>query len=181
MYQAYDRPKTPTRFHTGQQHKPIETSPFKEGKPNTRYANPSMLSNDVFYEKHYDDPAKQLTPAHKPLGIQSKGYGKMVDYKDRYKQISGQADAGISTPTRSNHPSTRDQLRSDLRDNYNQRSKDSGAHTPTRNQQAASNLRGHHQHESGARTPNRRGEPQLADLKASGERTPSDYNRTRNH
>lgn len=171
MYQAYDRPKTPTRFNTTQQNKTIETSPFKEGKPNNRYANPSMVSNDVFYEKHYDNPDKQLTPSPLPLGIPSKGYGKMNDYKDRYKQIASQADQGSKTP-RNNNADQKDLHRSNLRDNHSQRS---GVATPTRS---------HHDNRyanqaSGARTPTRRADPQVADLRASGHRTPSDYEKTR--
>lgn len=169
MYQAYDRPKTPSRFDTRQQPRHIETSPFKQGQPNNRYANPSLVSNDVFYEKHYDDPRKQLTPPHMPLGVPTKGYGKMTDYKDRFKQISGQADQQPRTPARSDQVSGNDQQRSDLRDQYRQKSRASGAQTPARSQQTDQRL------DSGARTPTRRVEADVADLKATGHRTPSDW------
>lgn len=179
MYQAYDRPKTPTRFNTAQQTKPIETSPFRDGRRNNQYANPSMVSNDVFYEKHYDNPEKQLTPTQMPLGIPSKGYGKMTDYKDRYKQISGQADPQVKTPGRSEKGSEKGGLRSDLRESYVKKSKESGAATPTRSQQG-DRFQGQRNPGSGVKTPTRRTDPNLHELKASGQRTPSEYQNTRN-
>ena len=171
MYQAYERPRTPQRFNTQTPQRPIETSPMREGKQNGRYANPSMVSNDVFYNKHYENPDRQMTPNNLPLGIPPNGYGKLNDYKDRYKQISGQQDrGGPGTPTGSN----RGQMRSQLRDNYYQKS--DGQVTPTRSQMA---------NDQGVRTPTRRNEPhrdlgQQHDLRRSQmeqPRTPSDQQR----
>ena len=179
MYQAYDRPKTPTRFNNSQQAKTIETSPFKNGKPNNKYANPSMVSNDVFYEKHYDNPQKQLTPSQLPLGIPTKGYGKMNDYKDRYKQMSGQPDSKGRTPVRSEMGNEREEVRSNLRDSYIQKTRESGDATPTRSQQGG-RFEGQRNPEYGARTPTRRTDPNLNELRATGQRSPSDYQNTRN-
>ena len=184
MSQAYERPKTPTRFQGGAttQQRTIETSPFKEGRQNDRYANPSMVSNDVFYEKHYDNPNKQLTPVASPLGIPPNGYGKLNDYKDRYKQISGGAGESVrgpATPT-----ANKDQTRGQLRDSYQNRS-DRGNITPTRSQLGGtpSGYRG----APGARTPTRRNDPHH-DLVGQeegrrtpmrGDRTPSDQYRSK--
>lgn len=170
MYQAYDRPKTPTRFNTSQQNRTIETSPFKEGRPNDRYANPSMVSNDVFYEKHYENPEKQQTPKQLPLGIPTKGYGKMNDYKDRYKQIASQEGQGAKTPQSQYQMDQKELQRSNLRDGNSQRS---GVATPTRSYNQPEGR--YAQQASGARTPTRRADPQVADLRASGQRTPSNY------
>ena len=127
MYQAYERPRTPTRFNNQQSNKPIETSPFREGRQNDKYANPSMVSNDVFYNKHYENPDKQLTPQALPLGQHPNGYGKLNDYKDRYKHISGQTNGKQSGAPQLD---SRDNVRSQMRDNYYQKS--DGQHTPTR-------------------------------------------------
>lgn len=183
MAQAYERPKTPTRFQgvvTTQ--RPIETSPFKEGRPNNRYANPSMVSNDVFYDKHYDNPNKQMTPAQSPLGIPPNGYGRLDGYKDRYRHHSGQDGAnsakGSATPV-----TNKEQARSQLRDNYQNRS-DRGDATPTRSAQGGYPVDYRAQ---GSRTPTRRNEPHQ-DLRQDdgqrrgngrGDRTPSDQQRSR--
>jgi hypothetical protein len=163
MYQTYERPKTPTRFNNSTQARNIETSPFRDGKPNMNYANPSMVSNDVFYEKHYENPNKTLTPPPAPLGILPNGYGKMPDYKDRYNHMSGQNNVTSNDPN-----GTRDQMRSGLRDNYYNRTERNGAVTPTRSN---ANYYPDNQNQ-GTRTPTRR-EPNL-----QGERTPSDANRS---
>lgn len=183
MSQAYERPKTPTRFQgvITTSSRPIETSPFKEGRPNNKYANPSMVSNDVFYEKHYDNPNKQMTPAPSPLGIGPNGYGKLNDYKDRYRHHSGQDGAnsakGSATPV-----TNKEQARSQLRDNYQNRS-DRGDATPTRSNQGGLPVDYRAQ---GSRTPTRRNEPHQ-DLRIEdnqrrnnfrGDRTPSDQYRS---
>lgn len=183
MYQAYERPRTPNRFNANPQQKMIETSPFKEGKPNQKYANPSMISHDVFYDKHYENPNKQLTPAPSPLGIAPNGYGKLTDYKDRYKQISGQNGTGDRTP--GTPTANKEQLRSQLRDNYNQKSDKGreGALTPTRStgERYPQDYQDQHvQPPSGARTPTRREvHPDLHGTR-QGAKTPSDQYRRRN-
>lgn len=163
MYQAYERPRTPQRFNATPKGRDVELSPFKEGKPNEKYANPSMLSHDVFYNKHYENPNKQLTPTTTPLGIPPNGYGKLTDYRDRYKEISGQQ--GDKSPA-----ATKEQIRSQLRDNYSQKSGRAtpGAVTPTRSVQGQPV--DHRAQES--RTPTRRNEVKREELQAEA-KTPS--------
>ena len=151
MYQAYERPKTPQRFNATPKGRDVELSPFREGKPNDKYANPSMLSHDVFYNKHYENPNKQMTPVATPLGIPPNGYGKLTDYRDRYKEISG--NPGDKSPA-----ATKEQIRSQLRDNYSQKS---GRATP------------------GAVTPTRSAQGQPVDYRAQESRTPTRRNEVR--
>jgi hypothetical protein len=196
MYQAYERQRTPTRVINPQ---PIEISPYKEGQRNQKYANPSFVSNEGFYKKHYDDPNKQLTPQGKPLGIAPNGYGKLDEYKDRYanNQNKGASpyQGGVQRGQQGNtngrdNESQKDEVRSQLRENYNKNK----SSTPSRygDNQGRSQNGGNNQPvdyrgqeltpgRTGSRTPGRRAEPHpdlaqpLNDQERRQQGTPSAY------
>jgi hypothetical protein len=196
MYQAYERQRTPTKVLNPQ---PIEISPYKEGQRNQKYANPSFVSNEGFYNKHYDDPKKQLTPQGRPLGIAPNGYGKLDEYKDRYanaqnKEASpyqgGQQRGGQGNTNGRGNDGNKDEARSQLRENYN-KSRSSNQSRYGDNQ-GRSPVAGHNQPvdyrgqeltpgRTGSRTPGRRADPHpdlaqpLNDQERRQQGTPSAY------
>lgn len=92
-------------------------SPYKKGFRNQGYVNPSYVSNEVFYDPHYEDPKKPATPVRNPLGIPPNGYGEYDGYRmDRYSAYNQSAEKKTgNSKGRERKYSRRDSRDSDLR------------------------------------------------------------------